>query len=188
MAFRAKDGRAFGRRDQMNAYNERSSSSTNDAKDQRSAGERREHGGSLEPKPHQPPEEVETQQRRGENPPRNPNPGPREPRPNTPTPGIEQATDNPGSDAAGIDDSDVSSMNIGDVVQRHGVADNIQIRSSGGMHHVVSTHGGRRHVSTHPTPHSAALHAADAMGLNQQVAQMAGNPQQEDQIPGMRRS
>jgi hypothetical protein len=193
MAFRARDGRAFGRRDQMNAYNDRISrgssgtSRPQDAEDEREGHERKEYGGSLEPKPHQPPEEVETQQRRGENPARNPNPGPREPRPNTPTPGIEQAGDsnNPG-EAGGADD--ISYMNINDAVRNHGPADNVQIRSSGGMHHVTTSHGGRRHVSTHPTPQGAALHAADAMGLNQHVANLAGNPRPEDSIPGMRRS
>lgn len=197
MAFRAKDGRAFGNRMHMTAYNERiakhssGTSKGNDARDEREGHETKEFGGSLESKPHQPPEEVVTQERRGENPARNPNPGPRERTPNAPNPGgVADTNPEPepiGGGGVGMND-DISHMDINEAVRSHGPADTVQIRSSGGMHHVTSSHGGRRHVSTHPTPHGAALHAADAMGLNQHVSNLAGNPRPEDSIPGMRNS
>jgi hypothetical protein len=192
MAFRAKDGRAFGRRDQMNAYNERSSAKDtggvrdSDASDERSGHETREHGGSLESKPHQPPAEVEHQQERGENPARNPNPGPRE-HGSSPDPGITQDDTRDRGLNPSTEDSEPDSLeDIHDVMAQSGPAEHIEIRHSGGLSHVTTSHsGGRRHVSTHPTPQAAHLHAADAAGLNQAVAEQSF-PEPEDQIPGMR--
>jgi len=191
MAYRASDGRAFGRRDQRNAYNERVSSKK-DATDERRGHETREHGGSLESKPHQPPAEVEHQEKRGQNPQRNPNPGPREPG-SRPDPGItdpdmrdEPDPLDPGEAAEGESDS---LEDINDFVGQHGPAEHIQIRHSGGLSHVTTSHrGGARHVSTHPTPHSAHMHAADAAGINQAMVEQMGSPEPEDTIPGMRRA
>lgn len=190
MAFRARDGKPFGNAQKQRAYDERSSvknhpakRSSKDASDQRQGHERKEYGGSLESKPHQPPEEVDTQNRRGDQGAANPNPGPREPSPSSPDPAGEGG-DNPGHGAA--DENDLSTQNIQDVVRQHGVATGVQIRSSGGLHHVTTTHGkGLRHVSTHPTPHAAAQHVGDAMGINQHMAEQTANPEMEDQIPGM---
>jgi len=133
MAFREKDGRAFGNRQQMKAYEDRvmpkKAASERNERNERS--EPRDRTGEDEPEENEAPSQGEGPEEEGEG-------------------------------------SDISHMDIGEAVQRHGPATEIHIRQSGtgqGGHHVITTHGGRRHTSMHPDADSAHIHAARASGL-----------------------
>src|SRR5262245_11172977 len=72
----------------------------------------------------------------------------------------------PAKPAGGAGESDLSHMDIKDVVAKHGPAHKVEMEHdhAGGQHHVTSHHKGGHHKSTHGSAHEAHMHGMQAAG------------------------